>query len=181
MQVRFTQGQVSNLFKEALALFFAKETSHILSGVAERSLCARLAIYLERLLPNIHAADYYADTEYNRKQKGEIKTIIDDNLQIVKIHCDLLVHSRGEQVPDNLIAVEMKKSNAPEDEKAKDRLRLRALTKKSEVYNWKDVEPEVHVSGYIIGIYMELDLKNRTCIFEKYKGGDIIDKWGQDF
>jgi len=179
MQVRFTQAQLTNLFKESIVVFFKRETNHVLSGVAERSLCSRLALYIEQLMPNHSIEGYYADTEYNRKQDGKIKTILDDNMEIVVINCDLIVHSRGEQMPDNLIAIEMKKSNRPEAEKVSDRKRLRALTKKNEVWNYEGIVYPEHVSGYTIGIYMELDLQKRTCIFEKYKGGDMIANWNQ--
>lgn len=55
---------------------------------------------------------YFADAEYNRKQNGQIKTIIDENMEEVKVQCDLILHSRGKNVErDNLIAIEMKKSN----------------------------------------------------------------------
>jgi len=108
MQVRFTQAQLTDLFKTSIDIFFQKETAHILSGVAERSHCSRLAIYLEQLKPRLGIEGYYADTEYNRKQDGQIKTILDDEMEVVVINCDLIIHSRGEKAPDNLIAVEMK-------------------------------------------------------------------------
>jgi hypothetical protein len=181
MQVRFTQAQLTNLFKTSSDTFFEKETAHILNGVAERSLCSRLAMYLEQLMPGFGIEGYYADTEYNRKQDGQIKTILDDQMEVVVINCDLIVHSRGNEAPDNLIAIEMKKSNRPASEKLSDRNRLRALTKKNDVWSYDGkVHPE-HVSGYIIGVYMELDLKKRKCLFEKYKGGDLIEKWDKDF
>jgi hypothetical protein len=181
MQVHFTQAQLTDLFKASSVTFFQRETEHILTGVAERSLCSRLALYIEQLMPSFGIEGYFADTEYNRKQDGKIKTIIDDEMEIIIINCDLIVHSRGKEVPDNLIAVEMKKSNRPATEKQSDRKRIRALTKKNDVWSYDGkVHPE-HVSGYIIGVYMELDLKKRRCLFEKYKGGDVIEKWDRDF
>ncbi|MDB4920044.1 hypothetical protein [Mucilaginibacter sp.] len=69
------------------------------------------------------------DNEYNRKQEGQVKTIIDDNEVVVTITCDLLIHSRGEVIDhDNLLALEMKKSTAPEADKLSDKQRLCALT-----------------------------------------------------
>lgn len=39
-----------------------------------------------------------------------VKTIYNDDLKVVSIVCDLIVHSRGEILEkDNLIALEMKK------------------------------------------------------------------------
>ena len=41
--------------------------------------------------------DYYVDVEYNRN-KGKIKTIIDDNENVININCYLIIHSRGENI-----------------------------------------------------------------------------------
>ena len=78
---------------------------------SERHLCSRLAIQFEKLLPSYNLGAYYADTEYNRKQEGKIKTIVLGDMQVIKVTCDLIVHSRGEQGRDNLIAIEMAKPN----------------------------------------------------------------------
>jgi hypothetical protein len=182
MLVRFTQAQLTDLFKESVNTFFAKETTNILSGVSERSLCSRLAMYLEDNFSRFSiTGNYNADTEYNRKQNGEVKTILDDQMQVIVISCDLLVHSRGMEVPDNLITIEMKKSHRPEAEKQSDKNRLRAMTKKQDVYSTDGQTNPEHVCGYIIGIYMEINNKARTCLFEKYKGGNIIDNWNEAF
>lgn len=98
--------------------FFQKERANILNGVAERNLCARLALYIELEMERIGLQGYYADVEYNRKQNGAVKTIMDDEYQIIRINCDLILHSRGEIIQrDNLIAVEMKKIERPQYEK----------------------------------------------------------------
>lgn len=75
---------------------------------------------------------YYADVEYNRKQNGEVKTMIDDEMRTISITPDVIVHSRGENVRhDNLIVVEMKKTERPDAEKDSDRLRLKIMTRQS--------------------------------------------------
>ena len=131
---RFTQAQLTALFKAAVDVFFQRESDNILSGVSERNLCGRLAMYLENnFAAQRITGNYFADTEYNRKQNGEVKTIINDEHKIIKISADVLVHSRGLESPDNLITIEMKKSDRSPVKKKNDRLRLRALTKKSEV------------------------------------------------
>ena len=44
------------------------------------------------------------------RNNGRVKTIYNNDLKVVTIICDLIVHSRGEIVEkDNLIALEMKK------------------------------------------------------------------------
>jgi hypothetical protein len=65
-------------------------------------------------------------------QDRRFKTILDEHMEEVAVTCDLILHSRGEIASrDNLIAIEMKKSDRPREEKEKDRVRLRALTKPS--------------------------------------------------
>ena len=118
------------LLREALTQFVQREGKYALTNVSERSLCARLAMILENLAKTYGFNGYYADVENNRKQRGEVKTILDDNEEVVCVTCDLILHSRGEIVTrDNLLAIEMKKHGRPSEEKKKDRLRLRALTK----------------------------------------------------
>jgi hypothetical protein len=174
------QTRLVKLFKESLSSFFPKEIDNILSGVSERNLCGRLGIYVDRLLPQYLLKDYIADPEYNRMQDGKIKMIVNEQMEEIVINCDLIVHSRGENIQhDNLIAVEMKKSTRTEAEKNKDRMRLRALTRKSFDGMWSydgKVHPE-YVCGYQIGFYMELDIENRTCSFEDYIDGNIVNRW----
>ena len=134
-------------------------------------------MYLEANFVNYNIeGNYFADPEYNRKQNGEIKTIMDENETIIQISSDLLIHSRGTEAPDNLITIEIKKSTRSESKKISDKNRLRAMTKKNNVWSWNGTDA-IHVSGYILGIYMELNNKKQICSFEKYKGGDIIEKW----
>lgn len=172
------------LFKEALSSFFKNEKENILSDVSERSLCSRLAHYLEILLSKYELQDYYADSEYNRKQEGQVKTILNDKETVVTISCDVIVHSRGENIEqDNLIAIEMKKSNRPQSEKDSDRNRLRALTKDSYDGVWSydgKTHPE-HVCGYILGFYMEIEQASRKCFFETYIKGEKRNEWVEHF
>lgn len=102
--------ELINIFERANKRFLHKNTAFIMSGVAERSLCNALAqcIFLE--ISNSKYSKYHVDTEYNRNN-GKVKTIYNDDLKVVSIVCDLIVHSRGEIVEkDNLIALEMKKA-----------------------------------------------------------------------
>ena len=75
---------------------------------------------------------------------------------------------------DNLIAVEMKKSTRPEDEKLSDKLRLRALTKSSydDVWSYDGKAHPEHVCGYQLGIYIELDIENENYKIEGYVSGE---------
>lgn len=172
------------LFKEACATFLKNEKDNILNGVSERNLSGRLAHNLENLLSKYDLKNYYADTEYNRKQDGQVKTILNDEMTVVNITCDVIVHSRGEKIEqDNLVAIEMKKSNRYEHEKNSDRDRLRALTKESydDVWSYDGKTYPEHVCGYILGFYMEIEQAKRECFFECYHKGNKFLEWKQDF
>ncbi|CAE6909106.1 hypothetical protein ACOMICROBIO_LKFPLAJE_01938 [Vibrio sp. B1FIG11] len=158
----------------ALEEFFEREKSSIINDVSERNLCSRLAMYFEKQLSIHQINGYYADAEYNRKQEGQVKTIISDEFEIVSITCDLIMHSRGEIVAkDNLIALEMAKINKSEEDFASDRKRLMALTKSSYDDIWSadgKTLPE-HVCGYVKGLYLIIDYKERVATLEHYANG----------
>ena len=162
------------VFEDALSAFIATEGESLLADVSERNTCGRLSIHLERQLEADGLGDYYADVEYNRKQQGQVKTIINEQLQVIQITPDLIVHSRGEKPPphDNLIAVEVKKAARPEREKNDDRARLKAMTLMpyEGVWPWDGSHPE-HVCGYAVGIFLEIDVKQRQMCLEFFKKG----------
>jgi hypothetical protein len=166
------------IFDESIKVFFVEERENIINNVAERNLCGRLAIYLSHALSNQGVKGYFADTEYNRKQGGQVKTIILGKEKIVTIQADLIVHTRGKIIDgDNFIAIEMKKSSRPEFEKTSDRERLLAMTTKSYDGVWSSgdgTHPE-HVCDYKLGVYIILDIKAKTFILEFYQLGALID------
>lgn len=167
---------LNRIIEPALDSFFKNELSSILSDVAERNLCARLAMHFESYMKEHGLTGYYADPEYNRKQEGQIKTILSDNMEIIQITCDLIVHSRGENpAKDNLIALEMAKINKPEQELQDDRNRLIALTKQSYDDIWSNdgkTFPE-HVCGYVKGLYLIIDYQARKAQLESYAQGSM--------
>jgi len=174
---------VFKVFKAALPTFFMREIKNITDNVSERNLCQRLASYVERQLEQTELAHYYVDNEYNRKQEGHVKTIINHKEVVVTITCDLLIHSRGEVIDhDNLLALEMKKSTASEADKLSDKQRLCALTAipNERVWGWGGPHPE-HVCGYEVGIYMEIDRTRRTCYFERYRHGKLFNSWTESY
>ena len=178
------EGLLHIIFKESTNTFLEEEVDNILNDVAERNLCGRLAIYITEKLDEHGIKGYYADPEYNRKQNGRVKTILDDEMNVVTIQCDLIVHSRGNNIQqDNLIAIEMKKSNRPDEEKESDRKRLRALTKSSydDVWSYDGIALPEHVCGYIMGVYMELDIIERECLFEYYRKGKKVKERTKSF
>lgn len=148
--------------------------------VSERTLCGALMLHLyERLKQTIYS-DYFVDVEYNRNKGGRLKTIAktihSPEFDIIKINCDLIVHSRGKYVEqDNLIAIEMKKSRRPRLEKEKDRDRLKCLTKDSfdDIWSFDGKSLPEHVCRYIIGIYYEINHDKRQILLEYYYKGKL--------
>ena len=177
-------GLIREVFEKTMDLFFEHEVQEVLEGVNERNNCGRMSIYMQRVAHDYGLIGYFADTEYNRKQNGEVKTILDGRMIVVPINCDLILHSRGNVVSeDNLIAVEVKKRDAPRDEKEKDRDRLRALTKASydDVWSNDGVALPEHVCGYALGVFVELDRRRRNCVFEYYRQGAKVEASNRAF
>lgn len=172
------------IFDESLDIFLDLERENLLNDVAERNLCSRLAIYITPKLDEYGIIGYFADPEYNRKQGGRVKTMLDNEENIITIQCDLIVHSRGRVVKhDNLIAIEMKKSTRHENEMIADRKRLRTLTKESYdgLWSWEGEAHPEHVCGYLLGIYIIVNIAERYCIIEYYKHGNLVGERSQDF
>lgn len=178
------ESRICALFEEALSEFLQSESENICLGTSERNLCGRLAIALNSHLGAYDFDRYYVDTEYNRKQDGQIKTILDEEMVVVTICCDVIIHTRGESVEDdNLLAIEMKKANRPQIDKENDRRRLRAMTKSSfdDIWSHDGTTHPEHVCGYTLGAYVELDKDTRRCTVEHYQKGHMISSESIDF
>ncbi|UDJ86335.1 hypothetical protein IRM71_02840 [Erwinia amylovora] len=169
------EEKLRNVFEESFRIFLERECENICSGVSERNLCARLACILESESHNSgFPKNYVADVEYNRKQDGKIKTLINDDLKIITITCDLILHSRGKEgKDDNLIAIEMKKKERPKEEGISDRQRLSLMTRKSfdEIWAWDGFPPE-HVCGYKLGYFIEFDKVSKKCKVTEFTNGN---------
>ena len=168
---------IQNVFEAALTEFLRREEASLAGGVSERNSCGRFAIYMQQIANESGLDNYFADTEYNRKQGNQIKTILDGDMKEITITSDLILHSRGENIAeDNLIAVEMKKSERSDAEKDADRDRLRAMTKSGYDGVWTNdgtTHPE-HVCGYRLGIYIEVNKDDRTALIEHYIQGERV-------
>jgi hypothetical protein len=179
-----TYDEMVSLFENANATFLAENRSLFENNVAERTLCGALMLHIHDIIKEAPPfAGYYVDVEYNRN-KGGIKTIRKTiqglNEEIIPINCDLILHSRGENVEqDNLIAIEMKKSTQSQMEKQADRDRLIALTKDSfdDVWAWDHNLPE-HVCRYALGVYYEINFSEKQILIEYYcRGRFVASKW----
>ena len=176
-----TYEQMVDLFERASRLLVENDRDLFISDVNERTLCGALMVHLQGLIHNDSAFDgYYTDVEYNRNQ-GRIKTLVQKDvgqeLRVIRINCDLILHSRGgHPEQDNLIAVEMKKSSRPRREKESDRERLMALTADSFDNIWAfdgHTLPE-HVCRYVLGVYYEVDLFHEEIMVEYYQKGKRV-------
>lgn len=176
--------ELEKIFEEANRLFLRKNAMLFETRVSERTLCGALMIELHEVLKSTKYYDYFVDVEYNRNVGGKLKTlkktIQGSDEQIVTINCDLIVHSRGQNVLcDNLIALEMKKSTGKRVYKNNDRTRLECLTKSPKQYVWSyggKALPE-HVCGYGLGVYYEVNFKRELILVEYYKKGYCYQKY----
>ncbi len=167
------------IFNKANRIFLKNDRALFDDGVAERTLCGALKSHLEKELTLAEIEGYYVDVEYNRNY-GQVKTILDDNFEVVSIQCDLIVHSRGNNIKqDNLLAIEMKKSYRDQGSKDSDRMRLRALTKSTydnDIWSYDGKSFPVRVCRYILGVFYEVDHTNQVIYLEYYRNGEMISK-----
>lgn len=169
------KNELLDIFYMANEQFLRKNMNNIESNVSERNLCSLLSLELNRAIEETKYKEYFCDVEYNRNC-GKVKSIINENCDIIDITCDLILHSRGTKVKDNLIAIEMKKSTAPNNEMNDDRARLRCLTKQSYegVYSFDGREYPKNVCLYEIGIFYILDIKKRKITLEIYSDSKFV-------
>lgn len=128
--------------------------------------------------------EYFTDAEYNRQQDGQIKVILDQTTpnseKKINICCDVILHGRGKCGPiENILSVEFKKESNTQDEKDKDKIRLRALTATpyDNVFPADGtVFPET-VCGYFLGCYVEINCQNLDVIVEYYINGKLQNDW----
>ena len=152
---------------------FLKNNKALLDGkLSERCLCGALMYELNKQLEMNGYNDYYADVEFNKvgKKEKRIKLLPDNEGTLKRIFTDIIVHSRGQARPDNLIALEMKKSKAKMLSKDNDRERLMQLTKKDVFFNNR------YIYRYELGIYYEIDLKKEEILVEFYQDGSKVEE-----
>lgn len=171
------EEQLRELFALTLTEFLAEEADSIDSDCSEQMLCGRLAMILQRRASAAGLDDYKADTEYNRKFGGAVKTIINEMYEVIPIRCDVILHSRGAIAgQDNLIAIEMKKQVHAEEATQRDRERLKAMTRPTYDNRWDPLsdQPPEHVCGYVLGYLLILDRRDRSVRIEEYVGGERV-------
>ena len=103
-----TYEELVTIFENANCAFLLAERSLFRTKVAERTLCGALMLHIHDTIKEDDSyAGYYTDVEYNRNRGGIKtirKTIRGQHEEIITINCDLILHSRGENMEqDNLI------------------------------------------------------------------------------
>ena len=170
-------NDIKALFEAANQSLLTCDKELFENQVSERMLCGALMLHFHNCMQNDSSKwnGYHADVEYNRN-KGSIKGFktIYSSGGIIRINCDLIVHSRGHITEqDNLIAIEMKKFSRPQVEKNKDRERLIVLT--SSPSDDECIDPHKlpeHVCGYALGVYYEINYHRRSILIEYYRHGE---------
>ncbi|WP_195618334.1 hypothetical protein [Clostridium paraputrificum] len=161
-------SELIQLFEKSNENFLRKDIKLLDIGLCERCMCGSLAIRLHDIfMCKSKYNKYYVDIEYNRQGLGDPK-IIDEFGG--RIFTDIIVHSRGE-LPDcdNLIAIEMKiKENSDNVKNSLDRKRLMLMTGEN--------RSNGTVSGYQLGVFYEIDRREKTILIEYFSRGEVIDK-----
>ncbi|MEG0165554.1 hypothetical protein [Anaerorhabdus sp.] len=173
-----TYEEMVALFEKANDRFLSKNIDILTRDISERTLCGALMLEIYEIIrENSDYEGYYVDVEYNRNI-GHIDDRKRTSEEVNKnINCDLILHSRGKIAEqDNLIALEMKKSNRPPSEKRDDKKRLRSLTRiPKNINEFKSDLPEF-VCGYQLGIYYEINYKKDSIALIFYRDGIESDK-----
>lgn len=152
---------LKGMFWEANRAFLENHASLLKRELSERCLCGALMHELNKQLEKNGCNNYYADIEFNRAIENTInnvKQLPDEEGTPKRVFPDIIVHSRGKVTPDNLLAIEMKKSTARKEAKERDKNRLSLLTSS---YPYK----------YKLGVYYEINNKRRQILVEFYKTG----------
>ncbi len=176
-----TYQEMVELFERANQTFINTNQQLFYNNFSERRLCGALMLCLHELIAyNDNFYGYFVDVEYNRN-KGALKTICKtirgNNQKIIRINCDLILHSRGEHPEqDNLVALEMKKSSARKQDKQNDCDRLIALTKDTfdDVWPYDGNSLPEHVCRYVLGVYYEINYRKRDILIEYYRRGNHV-------
>ena len=166
------------IFEEANRNFLEKNQLLFEAEVSERTLCGALMIEIHDIIRSREEYQgYFVDVEYNRNRGNQVeshkKMCKKLNGENAVISCDLILHSRGQNIEeDNLIELEMKKADRRESEKKSDRERLEKITQPVNETCIKKGKLPTYVCGYKLGIYYEIDFKKKIIHIEYYCGGE---------
>lgn len=158
------------MFLTANRSFIENHASLLKRELSERCLCGALMYELNKQLEKNNFKNYYADVEFNRAIENTInnvKRLPKEEGTPKRVFPDIIVHSRGKVTPDNLLALEMKKSSANQQDKEKDRNRLRKMTK-------QNCDESHYSHKYKFGVYYEINHNESQIVVEFYQTGRRI-------
>ena len=152
MQCSVTKELIAILLKAVRA--FAKEDKTLLDRmVSERALCGALMLKIYACLQDTQFAGYFVDVEFNKSKrlKGEEYIYELKGLPNGKyISTDIIVHGRGMgAMPDNLIAIEMKKKTYG-SQRYKDK-------RDADIERLKDLSTAHYIYHYLSGAFIEIN------------------------
>lgn len=165
-------GDLKELFWKANEAFIKNNRVLLKRRLSERCLCGALMCELNKQLEKRKYNKYYADVEFNRDVNDNvdfIKKLPNDEGSIKKIFPDIIVHSRAQLEPDNLLVFEMKRSSADKTNRYSDKSRLMNMTKlhgNKTAYSY----------GYLLGIYYEIAFDKRQILVEVYQDGEKLEE-----
>ena len=111
-----TDPAIGKVVLSALDALFQKDANLLAVNVAEQTIAARLARYLQE-----HFPEHDVDVEYNRM--GDAPKTVAWSDKPEQVYPDIIVHRRRTET--NILAIELKKTSNPEA-KDKDLLKLAA-------------------------------------------------------
>jgi hypothetical protein len=157
----------------------SSEREQVKWKVSERSVCCRIAMRLQAGVDQTSLSGYFADIEYNRNKSGTIKYIKSvPPGHSIRVTCDILLHGRGRNTPENLLAVEVKWQGEPRESLLENALRLEALTypyegfsEDGKIFKDSDAEP-AEVCGYILGALLIIDSTQEEIHLTWYQHGE---------
>ena len=141
---------LKSMFLEANRAFLENHSSLMKRELSKRCLFGALMYELNKQLEKKNLKKYHADIEFNRvikKATNKVKQLHDEKGTPKHILPDITVYNRSEENPDNLLALEMKKSIARGDTKERDKNRLSLLT-------------SLYLYKYKLGVCYEINHKN---------------------
>ena len=181
-----TTRELENIIEMTIYRFIKRNKSIIERKLSERTLCGAFMYDLYETISKTRLKDYYVDIEFNRHQVRTKNVVTNDKKRIVyeekviNIFTDIIVHGRNElnnSLPDNLIAIEMKKKIRDSEKyneeykllKFKDIDRLRRLTN-SQMDLCNSSNDIIY--NYQLGVYLEIDYKKRAINYFSYVDGE---------
>lgn len=165
--IMYTKQDIKTKIEEAVHRLIAEDKDLLEIDVNERTLCHRLALYLEYKFK-----DYNIDCEYNRNGDKDPKKIFFNNLKksldkhIVKekdndtvaktVYPDIIVHKR--KTKDNLLVIEVKKDS----------------NKNGKEYDLEKLQGYKREFGYLYTVFLQIKVEKEYKNIEDYYDLEIL-------